>query len=648
MKEIRIKKLCIKNFKGCRNAEIEFGKETCIYGANAAGKTTIYDAFTWLLFGKDSHGAEKFNIRPLYANGEMVNNVEIVVGCDLDIDGKETTLKKVQKQKWVKRRGTDVTELQGNVNEMEINGYPASESEYKKFISEIVEESAFKLLTDTKAFASLPWKKQRGVLLQLVSEVTDEDVLQESEEKFESIRNDIGEATIDKCLEKAKKIMSKLKENQKELPTRIDEANKSLMEIPDLAEMELQRNALTEQLADVQNQRDDVSQSYRAVEDLQEEILAIQKSITGMEQAAHDGLNQRRRDARKLYDEASKRRNDLFREKDIIAAGIARIEKDIKHIEEDRLELGKQWKAAKASTMDESDTICQACGQLLPEDKAQEIIAGFEKRKQERIDSITKSGNNAKGNIADRKAKIEKLNIELESTKEEWTKAMQETSRLYTAMQEVPDKIDISDLPEYAEKIAGVESLKKKLASMDSGEAIRMQLSERDVKIRSELNAVNRKFAEAEAAEEMNARTQDRLKELQSEQKDIGQKVADQEKKVFLLEEFQRAKMDLLSSKVNQKFNVVEFKLFEMQINGGMKDTCEMMINGVPYSAGLNAAAQVQAGMEMIQALSELYDVSVPVWIDNRESITEIPAVDSQVINLVVSPKDKILRVEGN
>lgn len=647
MKEIKIKKLCIENFKGCRNSEIQFGKEAYIYGANAAGKTTIMDAFTWLLFGKDSKGAEKFNIRPLDFLGQMINNVEIVVECVLDIDGKETTLKKIQKQKWVKRRGTDVTELQGNVNEMEINGYPASESEYKKCVSEIVEESAFKLLTDTRAFATLPWKKQRDVLVKLVSEVTDEDVLQVNGKHYESVRDDLEEAPIGKCHEKAKKIMSKLKERQKELPTRIDEANKSLIEIPDLAEMELQRNALTELLEEVQKQRDDVSRSYKVVEDLQGEVLAAQREITRLEQAANDGLSQRRRDARKLYDDAMERQNILFRKKENASTRIADVEKDIERLEGERISLGEQWKAARASAMDESETICQVCGQSLPDDKEKEIIAGFEKRKQERIDSVTNSGNRVKKNIEDCKARARELNIELEILKEEWTRAMQETSRTYTAIQEVPDKIDMSDIPEHAKKLAEIEVLKKKLASLDSGEAIRKQLSEKDVKIRADLNAVNRKFAEAEAGEDMNARTQDRLKELQAEQKDIGQKVADQEKKVFLLEEFQRAKMDLLSSKVNQKFTFVSFKLFDMQINGGMKDTCEMMVEGVPYSS-LNNAARIQAGLDMIRALSELYGVSVPVWIDNRESVTEIPEVDSQIINLIVSPEDKILRVEEN
>ncbi|MEG1638937.1 MAG: ATPase, partial [Erysipelotrichaceae bacterium] len=147
------------------------------------------------------------------------------------------------------------------------------------------------------------------------------------------------------------------------------------------------------------------------------------------------------------------------------------------------------------------------------------------------------------------------------------------------------------------------------------------------------------------ASTESNERAEKRIIELEEEQKEVGQEVADQECELFLLEEFTRAKMSLLSSNVNNHFRIVDWKMFDIQLNGGLKETCECMVNGVPF-ASVNAAGKIQAGIDIINTLSQLYEVSAPIWIDNRESCTDIPSVDTQVINLYVSENEKTLKVE--
>ena len=158
----------IQNFKGCKDRTIEFCEKTRISGANVTGKTTIFDAFTWLLFGKDSLGSSDFDIRPLDADGNMINNIEISVEAKISVDGDEYDLKKVQKQNWVKKRGTDTREFQGNVNEFDINGYPKSQKEFKEFISGIVKEDVFNLITNPSAFNALHWEEQREILMKIV------------------------------------------------------------------------------------------------------------------------------------------------------------------------------------------------------------------------------------------------------------------------------------------------------------------------------------------------------------------------------------------------------------------------------------------------------------------------------------------------
>lgn len=176
--KIILKSLNIENFKGIKRKSIVFADKTEIKGANATGKTTIFDAFTWLLFNKNSSGEEKFNVRPLDADGNRIDNVEIKVSAVLEVDGEEVELSKVQKQNWVKKRGTNTVELQGNVNSFEIDGYPKSEADYKAYISSLVAEDLFKMLTNPQYFVSMKWKDQRDILMKFVSGVSDVELAQ--------------------------------------------------------------------------------------------------------------------------------------------------------------------------------------------------------------------------------------------------------------------------------------------------------------------------------------------------------------------------------------------------------------------------------------------------------------------------------------
>lgn len=174
----------IQNFKGCKDRTIEFGDKTRISGANATGKTTIFDAFTWLLFERDSLGSSNFDIRPLDENGKMIDNIEISVESKISVDGNEYELKKVQKQKWVKKRGTGTTELQGNINEFGINGYPKSQKDFKDFIAGIIDEDIFTLITNPAAFNALPWKKQREILMKFVGTFSDAEIAETFGERY--------------------------------------------------------------------------------------------------------------------------------------------------------------------------------------------------------------------------------------------------------------------------------------------------------------------------------------------------------------------------------------------------------------------------------------------------------------------------------
>ena len=641
MREIVLKKLTIQNFKGCRERIIDFGHKTDIIGANASGKTTIMDAFCWLMFNKDSCGSEKFNIRPLDSDGKMIDNVEIMVEATLNIDGTTVTLQKVQKQNWVKKRGTDVVTLQGNVNTYEIDSFPASEKEFKEKIASIIPEDLFKLLSDPRTFASLPWKKQREILLKFISEITDADVLETNKTEYAPIADEVLAAGAEKATDKAKKAMAKLKDRQKELPARIDEASKSLVKVPELSDLELQRNALNEQLEAVRKQRDDTSEAYKLVAEIQSEIMKTKLDIGGIESRANESLDERRREARRIHDDLESKAYELFQKRQRKERELKQVRDSVEENEKLRTSLGEKYKETRAMTMDESETVCKMCGQVLPADRIDQIRADFEKNKADMVGKILDKGRKVKSEIDGDTAKIASLESEIASLKTAWNDVITQKSKAYEAMNTIPASVDISENQEYQALQTKLSNLEMQLGNMDTGESIKKQLEIRERGIREELDAVNRQFA----AVESNERIHERIDELKAEQKEIGQKVADQEQKIFLLEKFSRTKMDMLADGINSKFGIVSFKLFEIQINGGMKDTCEMMVDGVPYSS-LNSAAKMQAGLDVIAALSKLYDVSAPVFLDNRESVSEIPDIDGQVINLFVSADDKELRVE--
>lgn len=223
--KLKIRSLHMENFKGIKSLDVNFSNKTSIKGQNAAGKTTVFDAFTWLLFNKNSAGEEKFNVRPLDKDGNRIDNVEIKVVAVLDVDGKEMELSKIQKQNWVKKRGTDTVTLQGNVNSFEIDGYPKSEADFKAYVSGLAQsEDMFKMLTNPQYFSSLKWKDQRDILMRLATDVSDVELAQ-TDAKYAPLLGELEKApSTDDIRAKFSKALSGWKKKQAEIPVRIDEA----------------------------------------------------------------------------------------------------------------------------------------------------------------------------------------------------------------------------------------------------------------------------------------------------------------------------------------------------------------------------------------------------------------------------------------
>lgn len=638
MKTLFLKSLKIENFKGCKKREIQFGSVTDIYGDNGTGKTTIADALTWLLFDRDSSGSTKFGVRPRNADKSLVNYVEIIVEGEFEVDGSQLSLKKVQKQNWVKKRGTGTQELQGNKNEYEINGFPAKEKEFKEKVSEIIDDTTFRIVTDPRAFASLDWKEKRKIIMQLVSEVTDEDVLKSGD--FSAIADDLAMAPADKCLDKYKKSLLKLKKDQQEIPTRIDEASRSIVEV-DVANLELQKNALNEKLEAVRKDREDFSGKYKRVSELNAEIMKIKLDMGDLERKHNSDYQQQVRAARQEYDSAVSRIYDLESQKTLSESTVFSRQGTLEGLKAELSDLGKKWSETKHMSINPSDTVCDKCGQEYPEDKKEEILQDFSRRKEQRLEEINAKGNAVKERIKNVEKDIVSFEEKLKKISGNLEAAKREAEEKKSAMESIKQPVPVEDFPEYIELEKKLQDLNTELGSIDDGESYRQQLEIQERGIKEELAAVEKNLA----LDHVNEKLRDRILDLNKELKDVSQKIADCEAKILLLEKFTVQKMTMLSARVDEKFSFVKINMFNTQINGGMSETCDITVDGVNYS-DLNNAKKIQAGLDVIYALQQFYQIKAPIFIDNRESVTSIPENGTQIINMFVSKEDKELRIE--
>lgn len=639
MKLIRI---ILQNFKGCKAATYTFdGKNATVCGANGSGKTTIFDAFTWLLFGKDSLDNAKFEVRPLDADGKQIDNVEICVSATLEIDGREVELKKTQKQNWIKKRGTQNPVLQGNVNSFEVDGYPRSEKEYKEYINGIVSDDLFKMLTNPTYFPNMPWKEQRATIMKFASNVSDIELAAE-DSKFDVLIDELGKApSTDDIKNKYQKSLTELKKKQVELPVRIDEVNKTKIDI-DVSELELQKNSLNEQIAENKAKQDDISKQFEDYQKLSDGIMELKFAEGDLQgKANEENIKARREIEDKISD-----KNFLINK---VKKTISDTEKEIalnkdliKQCEADLNNTRDEWNAEKERVFDENSLICPYCKQEYPNEKKDELREDFKAHKEAVLNKITDKGNTAKVFLDKEKATLERLEKELSEHKESLAMLNTAIADLEKQLSELPTSIDISDTDEYKAIHSQITEKEQALSQMDNADDVRKNLkAELDV-LQSKLTEVEKRIAKAEN----NVKIDERIAELQAEQREVAQKIADQEKMLYLLDEFIKYKLDKISGSINAMFDGISFKLFDIQLNGGVKEVCECTVNGVPYGS-LNNGHRIIAGLQIIKALQKLYGAYLPIFIDNAESVNDfnLPDMDCQIISLKVTEDEK-LKVE--
>lgn len=683
--KIKLLKMHIQNFKGCKDKEIYFGDRTNIKGANATGKTTVFDAFTWLLFGKDSLGNTKFDIRPLDVDGNMINNLEISVEAVIRVDDEEYSLKKTQKQVWRKKRGTDTTEFQGNVNEFEINGYPKSEKEFKAFIAGIIDENIFNLVTNPNAFNALPWKEQREILMKFVGVMSDAEIALTYEDKYSLLIPELKIASTDDILKKYIKAKNTLNKQMTEIPARIDELSKQIVSV-DTGALEVQKAAKQAELKRVEDSLSGGTDILEKINEYKQRVIEEKFKLSELQNNANAELDEKRRSARKSVNDADDKVTKTERE--ILDAEYLKEDciKARDRAESEKTRYAEEWKEWKKKTfpdfepledyaeplpLTDKDLTCPTCGQALPEEVRKQRIEDreklcerlrkehdarceahkakyekdkddFESHREKMLFEITEKGQKVADNVRayqkqidEQEKEISALKLQLECEKADLSKAKKD-------LDAIPAYADISGEKNYIQIEGTIRGLENEIEELRKETPDNTEAEARRDAIRDEISDIEAQIKTAD-----NTKVKERIAELEEEQKSIGQRIAEQEQMIDLTERFIRAKMNMISEKINEKFKVVRFSLFDIQINGGLKETCECTVNGVPYSS-LNNGHRIIAGLDIIRSLSELYGVSAPVFTDNSEAIStgNFPDMDTQIIHLIVTD-DNELNVES-
>lgn len=653
-KQLILKSLKLKNFKGIKELFIPVNLVTTISGDNATGKTTINDAATWLLFGKDSQGRSDFEIQSLDENSNIIHFLDTEVEGVFDQDGKEITLKRLLQEKWQKPNGQPDSVLKGTTTSYYINEVPQKQKEFTAFINGLVDEKLFKLLTNPFAFENMGWKDKRSLLFEMCGDVSDEDVTS-SNDKLKGFLDVLA----GKSLDDFKKVISdkkkKLKEDISKIPARIDELTSSIEEI----DVDSYKSSLEMELANLKAVEEQMEASAKAFEETknkQRQIINFEQQLGKMRmQSLEDSVrevNEKKSKLTQINADIKALTSDNGRYESTIEGLMSEVSTNERSIAEftSRVEeLREKWVKEDAIefTFDPAKGVCPHCGQTLPLDKYQEAeIAArlhFDKVKEEKLEDITVSAgtyskkieqladgnnklneriNNGMTKIRDNMLKLEELQPQIQPLEEE--------IRQLSVTKEVVDTEDMKIIKK------DIEILQEDVAcavSVDNTE-----LKKKKSAIQERINEIRNSIARADVHE----KTKVRIRELEFEHERMGQLLSELEQQEFLTEEFTRTKVDMLEDKINSRFKFVTFKLFDQQVNGGIAECCESLINGVPFS-NANNAAKINAGLDIINALVNFYNVSAPIFIDNAESVNELIDTESQVIRLVVSRDEKLV-----
>lgn len=649
MKSIVIRQITLLNFKGIRNLTVDFDtNETNIFGANGSGKTTVFDAFTWLLFGKDSTDRKDFNIKTLDENNRPIERIPHEVSACIEVNGEEINLKKCYNEVWSKKRGSSVETFNGHSVECFYNDVPCSVTEYAKKITEICDEQVFKLITNPLYFTSQKKDYQRTMLFRLAGDVTNDDVLARYPE-FADLVAMLSGKTLEELKREVASKKRKIKDGIETIPARIDERKRDMPEEQNWAKLEAENAELEKQLADIDGQIADRSKVYAELtknkQEIARQLSEVKSAITAREYELQGNLLADYNKAKRDNETAVTRVSTLNNERRYKSVSLQRAEKELADYQAERTTLLEEWRNIKSETLviDDDTFYCPTCKRPLDES---DIEAKKEQMSAEFYSTISRKLERNKSKGLEVKAAIEAKEAEIASIKNAIFNIDNEiaqisASKAYTTVPAMPDikpaiNADriIIDLRNKATDLQN--QLDEEVQAPDTND-----LADKRRMVEDSIRANKMWLADRERI----ANNNKRIAELEREYTESQAQLAEYEGMEYNIQQFSKARIEQVENRINGMFQLVHFKMFEQQINGGEIETCEAMVNGVPFS-DLNNAMKINAGLDIINAISRANGITAPIFIDNRESVSEIVSVLAQTVNLIVDVNCKTLKIE--
>lgn len=633
---MKLTKLEILNFKGLKSFELNLNGDVLIRGDNATGKTTVFDSVCWLLFGKDSLDRADFEIKTL-DGGEPIHKVNHEVTGTFTLDeGGTVELKRVYREKYSSPRGGEVT-LTGHTTDYFVDGVPKKEKEYKEIVSSLVDESIFKLITNPLYFnETYSWQNRRKLLLEMCGDIDDAAVIN-SREDLKRLAELLDGRTVD---DQRKVIASKKTAINKELdmiPVRIDEAVRNKPEVmADKDKLISDIKTLSTGIDDVEKQKAIIRNGFSATEK-QSKIRDINRQLAVRRSDVLSDYHKRKQHLRSEYETALSKLKATEAERDRCMDRSNELNKEIER-EAKRIEtLTAEFNTFKSQRF--SKEACPTCGQQLPADKQEKLETEFNANKSKKleewkglIDSAAKLKENYEEQQKTMISKADGLidDITLQSKERDIKHEEYETC----------SEPNVEDDPMYAD-------LKAQLFLLEIEEEPGADIEEL-AKLDNELSSLKSKKANLET--ELNKfklidDIENRVIELENQQQKLVAEKNELDEASYLMDEFVKAKVNMLEESINARFKLARFKMFNVMLNGNVEECCETTYKGVPYRS-MNNAARINVGLDIINALTSYFKVNAPVFIDNAEAVTDFIPVNSQTIKLIVDESEPQLVVK--
>lgn len=652
---ISFRKLTIKNFKGVKDITIEFnGTITEILGANHTGKTTTADAIHWVLFGKNSDGATVFGIDPKDENNNIIHHLENSVELVMTADDRELTLQKVRRENWIKPKSHDEEVLDSHSTDCYIDGDKYTIKDYTAKIAELIPESMFRAITNPAYFPSLKADDQRLLLVKMVGERSLEEVARESEEseKFSELLKKMGGQDLKEYRQHLSYRMKELKKDIDAIPVRIEENNDALQKLDTSTNFDFARKRIGEiekGIAQYDEQLKDATAKLNI--DFDERMDQRKKVLDARtrKQEAASTVEAKNRKAKMDHDnevaESQRRLNSIKREMEDTESDIKDYTRRLEKLEKKMAEFREDWQRVESEEFTweatEDKVTCPTCGQRLPEEQITEIRKNaeqqFERKHMAEQDELDNRAAELKKSKADitallNSARDKKKQLEQQlTTAEEYANGANMTEPAMLKIED--DEAWQQASREEKEEQAKLDQMLERLsAANQSAEEESKHIEESKQQLMKTRDSLRDELAKEGQIEGLKKR----IKELEDKLVNLNQQLTSLEQEDSCAESLEHATIEDLETRVNKLFKMVRFQMFATMLNGTTKPTCVLTMHGVPYQ-DLSNSEKINAGIDLINAMSKFNNTYAPIVVDNAESINEVLPSDSQQILLVVS-----------